>query len=201
MDELDSAILGQLQHDARQTNRELARRLGVAPSTTLERVRSLERRNVIRGYHADVSLAALNRGVQALISVQVRPLHRQAIDSFQDFAVSLPEVLSLFVVAGSDDFLLHVAVPDLDRLHGFLIDRLSKRKEVAGFKTSVITATPAPRPSPRSRAVSPRNALRRPPAAAVSPRNAVRGPPAAAVSPLNALRGWSYRRGHRRSEG
>lgn len=138
MDELDSAILGELQNDARQTNRELARRLGVAPSTALERVRALERRNVIRGYHAEVSLAALHRGVQALISVQVRPLHRQAIDSFQDFVATLPEVLSIFVVAGNDDFLLHVAVQDLDRLHAFLVDRLSKRKEVAGFRTSVI---------------------------------------------------------------
>ena len=138
MDELDSAILIELQQDARQTNRELARRLGVAPSTALERVRALERRRVIRGYHADVSLNSLNRGVQALISVQVRPLHRQVIDAFQDFVAALPEVLSVFVVAGSDDFLLHLAVPDIEHLHAFLIDRLSKRKEVSGFKTSVI---------------------------------------------------------------
>lgn len=93
---------------------------------------------VTQGYHADVALPALNRGVQALIFTQVRPLHRQVIDSFQDFAHVLPEVLSVFVLAGNDDFLLHVAVQDLDRLHAFLIDRLSKRKEVAGFRTSVL---------------------------------------------------------------
>ncbi|MGH3601480.1 MAG: Lrp/AsnC family transcriptional regulator, partial [Pseudonocardiaceae bacterium] len=61
MDELDSAIIGHLQSDARQTNRELARRLGVAPSTALERVRLLRRRGVIRGYRAEIRLAALNR--------------------------------------------------------------------------------------------------------------------------------------------
>lgn len=138
MDELDSAILGQLQADARQTNRELARRLAVAPSTSLERVRTLTRRGVIKGYHADVALPALNRGVQALIFIQIRPLHRRVIDSFQEFAHDLPEVISLFVLAGHDDFLLHVAVQDLDRLHAFLIDRLSKRTEVTGFRTSVI---------------------------------------------------------------
>lgn len=60
------------------------------------------------------------------------------IDAFQDFAHELPEVLSVFVLAGTDDFLLHVAVQDLDRLHAFLIDRLSRRKEVTGFRTSVI---------------------------------------------------------------
>ena len=93
---------------------------------------------MIQGYHADAALPALNRGVQALIFTQVRPLHRQVIDSFEDFANALPEVLSVFVLAGNDDFLLHVAVQDLDRLHAFLIDRLSKRKEVTGFRTSVI---------------------------------------------------------------
>jgi DNA-binding Lrp family transcriptional regulator len=138
MDELDSAIIRLLQTDARQSNRELARRLGVAPSTCLERVRALTRRGVIRGYHADIDPAALNRGVQAMVSVQVRPLSRAVIDAFKSSAAAMPEVLSVFVLAGGDDFLLHVAVRDLDSLHGFLVDRLSKRPEIIGFRTSVI---------------------------------------------------------------
>ncbi|MFF3914169.1 Lrp/AsnC family transcriptional regulator [Streptomyces sp. NPDC001852] len=152
MDELDSEIVRLLQSDARQSNRELARKLGVAPSTCLERVRALTRRGVIRGYHADIDPAALNRGVQALVSVQVRPLNRTVIDTFKGFASSLPEVLHVFVLSGGDDFLLHVAVQDLDRLHSFLVDRLSKRAEITGFRTSMIfqqvsNTTPAHLPS------------------------------------------------------
>ena len=138
MDELDSEIVRLLQSDARQSNREVARQLGIAPSTCLERVRALTRRGVIRGYHAEIDPTALNRGVQALVSVQVRPLSRTVIDAFKDSASGLPEVLSVFVLAGGDDFLLHVAVQDLDHLHGFLLDRLSQRREIAGFRTSVI---------------------------------------------------------------
>ncbi|MBC6459049.1 Lrp/AsnC family transcriptional regulator [Actinomadura sp. HBU206391] len=138
MDELDSEIIRLLQTDARQSNRELARQLGVAPSTCLERVRALTRRGVIRGYHADIDLAALNRGVQALVSVQVRPLSRTVIDTFKDSVSRFPEVMSVFVLAGGDDFLLHIAVQDLDHLHGFLLDRLSMRREIVGFRTSVI---------------------------------------------------------------
>jgi Lrp/AsnC ligand binding domain len=41
-------------------------------------------------------------------------------------------------LADGDDFLLHVAVQDLDHLHAFLLDRLSKRGEIVGFRTSVI---------------------------------------------------------------
>ncbi|MEW9554403.1 Lrp/AsnC family transcriptional regulator [Nonomuraea sp. NPDC050783] len=153
MDELDSAIVRQLQTDARQSNRELARRLGIAPSTCLERVRSLTRRGVIRGYHAEIDPAALNRGTQAMVSVQVRPLSRAVINAFKASAGEMPEVLSVFVLAGGDDFLLHVAVQDLDHLHAFLLDKLSKRKEIVGFRTSVIfqqlhDAAPARLPSP-----------------------------------------------------
>jgi len=138
MDELDAEITRLLQTDARQSNRELARHLGVAPSTCLERVRALTRRGIIRGYHADIDLKALNRSVQALIAVQVRPLRRAVIDTFKDSVAKLPEVMTVFVLAGGDDFLLHVAVQDLDHLHGFLLDRLSGRSEIVGFRTSVI---------------------------------------------------------------
>jgi DNA-binding Lrp family transcriptional regulator len=138
MDELDAEIIQLLQSDARLSNRELARRIGVAPSTCLERVRALTRRGVIRGYHADVDLKALNRGVQALVAVQVRPLRRSVIEAFKDSVGKLPEVMTVFVLAGGDDFLLHVAVQDLDHLHAFLLDRLSKRGEIVGFRTSVI---------------------------------------------------------------
>lgn len=138
MDELDAAIIRLLQTDARQSNRELARQLGVAPSTTLERVRALTRRGVIRGYHADIDLAALNRSVQALIAVQVRPLQRSVIDEFKETVSQLPEVVTVFVIAGGDDFVLHVAAQNLDHLHAFLLDRLSKRREIVGFRTSVI---------------------------------------------------------------
>jgi DNA-binding Lrp family transcriptional regulator len=138
MDELDSEIIRLLQADARLSNRELARRLGVAPSTCLERVRALTRHGVIRGYHADIDLGALNRSVQALISVQVRPLSRTVINTFKDSVSQLPEVLTVYVLSGGDDFLLHVTAQDLDHLHGFLLDRLSRRREIAGFRTSMI---------------------------------------------------------------
>ena len=138
MDELDSAITRQLQADARLTNRELARTLGIAPSTCLERVRALRERGVITGYHAEISLPALNRHVQALLAVQIRPLSRPVIAGFKGWVSDQAEVLSLFVVAGGDDFLVHLAVPDIDALHGFLMDKLSKRREVIGFRSSVI---------------------------------------------------------------
>jgi DNA-binding Lrp family transcriptional regulator len=138
VDELDAAIVRELQTNARQTNRDLARAVGIAPSTCLERVRLLRERGVVTGYHARVSLPALNRHVQAMLHVQVRPLSRAVIESFKAYVGGLPEVLDVFVVAGGDDFLVHVAVPSVDALHAFLMDRFSGRREVVGFRSSVV---------------------------------------------------------------
>lgn len=138
MDELDSAIVRHLQEDARQSNRDIARKLGIAPSTCLERTRLLRRRGVIRGYHAEVDLPSLNRGVQALVSVQVRPLSRSVVQSFERSVAKLPEVLSVFTMAGNDDFLVHIAAQDIDHLHAFLLDRFTSRREIVGFRTSII---------------------------------------------------------------
>ena len=137
MDELDSAIVRELQRDARQTNRELARTLGIAPSTCLERVRGLRTRGVITGFRATVDLRALGRPVQALLTIRIRPLSREVIEGFKAYLVSLPEVLSVFVVAGGDDFLVHVSVADVDRLHALLMDR-SRAAEVVDCRSSVI---------------------------------------------------------------
>jgi DNA-binding Lrp family transcriptional regulator len=138
VDELDSAIIRHLQRDARQTNRDLARTLGVAPSTCLERVRALRERGAITGYHAEISLPAVNRHVQALLHIQVRPLSRAVIEGFKAYVSGMPEVLSVFLVAGGDDFLVHVAVPSVEALHAFLLDRVSERREIVGFRSSII---------------------------------------------------------------
>ncbi|WP_041542129.1 Lrp/AsnC family transcriptional regulator [Catenulispora acidiphila] len=138
MDAIDSALLALLQNDGRRTNRELATLLNIAPSTCLERMRALRRRGLIVGYHAQVDLAAIGRPLQALIAVRVRPPNRAVIDGFRAFVEELPEVLSVFVVSGGDDFLIHVAVKDTDQLQALVLDKLTRRKELADVRTSLV---------------------------------------------------------------
>ena len=78
----DRALLELLARDARITNQRLADQVGVAPSTALARLRSLRERGVIRGFHAEVDLAALGRPLQALIAVRLAVHAREQIDAF-----------------------------------------------------------------------------------------------------------------------
>ena len=134
----DRAILRELQHDARRTNRELAAAVHVSPSTSLERVRSLRAKGVIRGFRADVDLDALGRSLQAIIAVRIRPPSRDVLESFRDWVAGLPESVGVFVVSGSADFLIHLAVADTQHLYSFVIDRLTERREVADVQTSIV---------------------------------------------------------------
>jgi DNA-binding Lrp family transcriptional regulator len=138
VDELDSALLAALQADGRRSNRELAATLGVAPSTSLERMRGLRLRGVVTGVHAAVDLRAIGRPVQAMITVRLRPQTRAVVQGFRDFVAGLPETLQVFVTTGTEDVMVHVAVPSSDALQDFVLDSLTKRKEVAGVRTEVV---------------------------------------------------------------
>jgi DNA-binding Lrp family transcriptional regulator len=138
MDDLDRAILHELQSDARMTNRDLAAAVGVSPTTALDRTRGLRARGVIRGATLDVDLAAIGRGVQALVAVRIRPPSREIIEAFRDWVSGLPQTLGVFVTAGNEDFIIHVGVRDNDDLYAFVIDQLTQRREVADVRTSVV---------------------------------------------------------------
>ncbi|GAB2609766.1 AsnC family transcriptional regulator [Paractinoplanes abujensis] len=138
LDELDKAILREFQSDARKTNREVAAAVGVSPTTALDRTRALRQRGVIRGAILDVDLKAIGRPVQALIAIRIRPPSRRNIEAFREWVSTLPDTLGLYVTTGTDDFIVHVAVPDNDSLYEFVIDRLTQRPEVADVRTSIV---------------------------------------------------------------
>jgi DNA-binding Lrp family transcriptional regulator len=138
LDELDKAILAELQSDARKTNRDVAAAVGISPTTALDRTRGLRQRGVIRGALLDVDLPAIGRPVQALIAIRVRPPSRHNIEGFRNWVAALPDTLGVYVITGADDFIVHVAVPDNNSLYAFVIDRLTERPEVADVRTSIV---------------------------------------------------------------
>jgi DNA-binding Lrp family transcriptional regulator len=138
VDAVDRAILELLAADARMTNQRLAERVGVAPSTALARLRSLRERGIIRGFHADVDLAALGRPLQALIAVRLTVHHRDQIDAFTAHVRGLPRVLMVFHLAGVTDYLVWVAAADAQDLREFVVDHLATHPAVSRAETSLI---------------------------------------------------------------
>ncbi|WOF23138.1 Lrp/AsnC family transcriptional regulator [Microbacterium betulae] len=139
LDELDERIVGILADDGRITNADLAATLDVAPSTAHARMRSLVDRGVITGFHASVDQELLGRGLQAIVGVTLRPGARHdSIVAFADEVRRLPQVLQLFFIGGSDDFLVHIAVEGASDVRQFVVEHLSAQRYVATTRTSII---------------------------------------------------------------
>ena len=138
IDRIDRSILAYLQHDARISNKELAGKVGLAPSSCLARVRRLEASGALLGYHAEVDPRVYGVRLEALIAIRLEKHARNAIAAFERHIVTLPEVRGVFHVAGANDYLVHVAVRDAEQLRDFALATFATRPEVAHMETSLI---------------------------------------------------------------
>lgn len=138
LDRIDFEILRQLRDDARLSNKELAARVGLAPSTCLGRVRRLVDEGALAGFHAELDPDAAQVGLQALVLVQLRQHSRDQLDAFMEHVGQLAEVVQAFHISGKADFVLHVAVRDAHHLRDLALDQLTTREEVAHLETSLV---------------------------------------------------------------
>jgi DNA-binding Lrp family transcriptional regulator len=138
LDRIDFEIIGALQNNARLSNKELAARAGLAPSSCLERVRSLTRAGVLKGAHAEVSAGALGIGLESLVAVRLVKHAKETFRRLYAHLLSLPEVLAIFHVSGVNDLQVHVAVRDIDHLRDLIVEKFAGRAEVDHCETAVI---------------------------------------------------------------
>ena len=143
IDEKDARILEALQKDGRMTNVELARAAELTPSATLERVRKLEERGLIRGYMALLDPHSLELGLLAFIFVRVddREDIMGEADSTAEALAALPSVQELHHLAGEDCFLIKVRARDTDDLYRILKEEFGQFKTIRSTRTTIVLKT------------------------------------------------------------
>ena len=143
IDEKDAKILEILQREGRTTNVELARAVELTPSSTLERVRKLEERGLIRGYTAILDPHALGLGLVAYIFVRVddRDDVLGSSETTAEALAGLPSVQELHHLAGEDCFLIKVRARDTDDLYRILRDEFGKFKTIRSTRTTIVLKT------------------------------------------------------------
>ena len=138
LDSVDRALLRALTADARASGASLAAAVGIAESTVSLRMRRLQDDGYLRGFHADVDVAALGVTVQALISIRLANLVREDVEAFRNAAPNWPGVLALFHTGGADDYLLHVATRDASELRDFVLRYLAAHPAVSHTETNLV---------------------------------------------------------------
>lgn len=139
MDKIDDQILTNLQKNARISNAEIARRVGLAPSAVLERIRRLERAGVVLGYTARIDPAAVDRGTLAFVFVQAE--NRPADLSVGRQLAEIPEVLEVHEIAGEDCLLVKLRCASNEALGKLLHERIGSLPAVRRTRTTIALAT------------------------------------------------------------
>lgn len=141
LDRVDLLVLRELQRNGRQTNAELAERVHLSPSACLRRVQRLERTGVLAGYRAEVDAEKVGIGLQAFVRVQLERHGAESVAAFAARVDGWDEVVACHALTGDMDYLLQVAVRDLEHFSRFLLDRLLDQAGVADVNSSFVLRT------------------------------------------------------------
>ncbi|MBC7796020.1 MAG: Lrp/AsnC family transcriptional regulator [Pyrinomonadaceae bacterium] len=137
INDIDNQILNIIQTDARISNAEIARQVGLAPSAVLERVKKLEERGIIRGYSTELDAVQVGFGLTAFVAVRTNDCCVET----DKFLAAIPEVLEVHDVAGDDSYLLKVRVKNTEDLARLLRERLKNVPSIASTKTTIVLQT------------------------------------------------------------
>lgn len=155
LDPIDYRLLASLQRDARVTQAQLAARVGLSQAAIADRLRRLEERGAILGYHARLDPRALGQELRAFVGVSVD--HPRWHRGFAARVKRLPEVLECHRVAGADSYLLKVMTTSTETLDRLLSEKVRTIPGVTRTHTTVVLsaikedgAVPVPEPT-RSR--------------------------------------------------
>jgi len=139
IDETDVVILELLQENARISQADVARVVGLAPSAVLERIRKLESRGVVKGYTALLDPHALEQAMLAFVAV--RTAEAPGDESVARALAQCPEVLELHHVAGDDCYLLKVRARDAEHVGRLLRHRFGRIPGVVSTRTTIVLET------------------------------------------------------------
>ena len=137
LDNIDKKILRELQNDGRITNVELARRVDISAPPCLRRVRSLEDRGVIQGYHAQLDPHSLGYDVMVFVMVGLETQSDHDLKEFEAQVNEWPMVRECYMLNGEYDFFLKVVAKDLPSFQEWLTANLTAAPHVGTVRTSL----------------------------------------------------------------
>ncbi|HKK24827.1 MAG TPA: Lrp/AsnC family transcriptional regulator [Gracilimonas sp.] len=141
LDQTDKKIIQVLQKEGRMANNELAKRIGLTTTPTLERVRRLEREGVIEGYSAKINKDSVGRGFNAFVKVTLKVHQLNLMEEFTSAVEEIPEILACYHTTGDGDFLLHVVAKDTRDYEQLMRNKLTTLPDVERLHTSIVLNT------------------------------------------------------------
>ncbi|MGF1533638.1 MAG: Lrp/AsnC family transcriptional regulator [Bernardetiaceae bacterium] len=141
LDPIDRKILDILQHRAKITNAQLSKEVNLSPAPTLERVKKLEMQGFIESYHAKLNAQRLGLGVTTYVSIKLNRHNKETNQAFEEKVNQIDEIIECYFTTGTSDYLLKVVTADIDSYQRFIMEKISKIKEIDHIQTMVVLST------------------------------------------------------------
>ena len=141
LDRVDRRILDTLQADARISNQELAKRIGLSPAPCWRRLRRLEEEGFISGYATLLNSSAIGLPILAYALVSLENHHPETVRQFDRLIQDLPEVLECHSMSGANDYLLRIVAASMEAYEHFLSTHLLQLSAVRSVNTSFVLRT------------------------------------------------------------
>jgi len=135
LDKIDHGILNLLQKDAQLPHKAIAREVGMSPNSVNVRIKRLVAEGYITKYVALVNHKKIGRSLIAYTQVQVKPHTEENLSAFLTEVVKLDEVMECSHLTGKFDFLLKIAVADMDQYNHLLRYKLAKLPKVDNMES------------------------------------------------------------------
>lgn len=141
LDKIDRKILEILQSNAKITNAQLSKDIGLSPAPTLERVKKLETSGIISSYHATLDTEKVGLGVQTFVEVSLKGHNKRNIDLFLSEINNIPEVIECHHITGAGDFILKIIAADIQSYQKLMLEKVSEIEVVDGLQSMIILST------------------------------------------------------------
>ncbi|MDE0470749.1 MAG: Lrp/AsnC family transcriptional regulator [Ekhidna sp.] len=141
IDGTDRKILDILQSNAKITNSQLSKDIGLSPAPTLERVKKMEASGIINSYHAKLDMKKVGLDVHTFVQISLKGHNKSNIDSFLSKINKIPEVIECHHVTGSCDFILKIISSDIQSYQKLMMEKVSEIDVVDSLQSMVILST------------------------------------------------------------
>lgn len=141
LDKIDRKILEILQANAKITNAQLSKDIGLSPAPTLERVKKLENMGIIKSYHAKLNVEKIGLGVSTFVQVSLVGHNKENIEEFVSQINEIEEIIECHHITGSGDFILKIITKDIATYQKLMLERVSDIKVVDNMQSMVILST------------------------------------------------------------
>ena len=137
LDRTDKNIIRALQQKGRMQNNDLAREIGLSPSSCLRRVKLLEESGVIQNYTTVIDPQKIGLPLILFSRIWLVGQDAETIDGFIEAMKELPHVMECYIILGESDAMLKVVVPDLESYRKFQSTHLTKKNGITSVKTDL----------------------------------------------------------------